>query len=155
MIASVSSGTSVLKSSTSKVILSDANTEASNMIINKEATVAGGTGRLMFGTWERMARLRQPRVNLTGVTTDRLPLHEAEEGFQRVMKGQSGEVLFAVNRSHPFLRGFLGLSEHRSLAFLSRGVFNRDERLYHRKLLSSCRQCLPLGSLGYWNNTSE
>jgi len=34
------------------------------------------------------------RVNLTGVITDRLPLDKAEEGFQRVMKGESGKVLF-------------------------------------------------------------
>jgi threonine 3-dehydrogenase len=69
--------------------------EATSMIIYKEATVAGSTGRLMFGTWERMARLvASKRVNLTGVITDRLPLDKAEEGFQRVMKGESGKVLF-------------------------------------------------------------
>ena len=69
--------------------------EATSMIIYKEATVAGSTGRLMFGTWERMARLvASKRVNLTGVITDRLPLDKAEDGFQRIMKGQSGKVLF-------------------------------------------------------------
>jgi threonine 3-dehydrogenase len=69
--------------------------EATSMIIYKEATVAGSTGRLMFGTWERMVRLvASKRVNLTGVITDRLPLDKADEGFQRVMKGQSGKVLF-------------------------------------------------------------
>jgi len=69
--------------------------EATSMIIYKEATVAGSTGRLMFGTWERMARLvASKRVNLTGVITDRLPLEKAEDGFQRVMKGQSGKILF-------------------------------------------------------------
>jgi threonine 3-dehydrogenase len=69
--------------------------EATSMIIYKEATVTGSTGRLMFGTWERMARLvTSKRVNLTGVITDRLPLDKADEGFQRVMKGQSGKVLF-------------------------------------------------------------
>jgi threonine 3-dehydrogenase len=69
--------------------------EATSMIIYKEATVTGSTGRSMFGTWERMARLvASKRVNLTGVITDRLPLDKAEEGFQRVMKGESGKVLF-------------------------------------------------------------
>ncbi|MGD0550750.1 MAG: alcohol dehydrogenase catalytic domain-containing protein [Candidatus Bathyarchaeia archaeon] len=69
--------------------------EATSMIIYKEATVFGSTGRLMFGTWERMARLvSSKRVNLTGVITDRLPLDNAEKGFQRVLKGQSGKVLF-------------------------------------------------------------
>jgi threonine 3-dehydrogenase len=69
--------------------------EATSMIIYKEATVTGSTGRSMFGTWERMARLvASKRVNLTGVITDRLPLDKAEEGFQRVLKGESGKVLF-------------------------------------------------------------
>ena len=69
--------------------------ETTSMIIYKEATVFGSTGRSMFGTWERMASLvANKRVNLTGVITDRLPLEKAEDGFQRVMKGESGKVLF-------------------------------------------------------------
>jgi len=69
--------------------------ETTSMIIYKEATVVGSTGRSMFGTWERMVSLvANKRVNLTGVITDRLSLDEAEEGFQRVMKGESGKVLF-------------------------------------------------------------
>jgi len=69
--------------------------EATSMIIYKEATVFGSTGRAMFGTWERMAALvASKRVNLAGVITDRLPLEKAEDGFQRVMKGESGKVLF-------------------------------------------------------------
>lgn len=69
--------------------------EATSMIIYKEATVTGSTGRSMFGTWERMVSLvANKRVNLVGVITDRLPLEKAEDGFQRVMKGESGKVLF-------------------------------------------------------------
>jgi len=69
--------------------------EATTMIIHKEATVVGSHGRSMFGTWERMMSLvGSKRVNLTAVITDRLPLERAEEGFQRVMKGESGKVLF-------------------------------------------------------------
>ena len=69
--------------------------ETTSMIIYKEATVVGSTGRSMFGTWERMASLvANKRVNLRGVITDRLPLEKAEDGFQRVMKGESGKVLF-------------------------------------------------------------
>jgi threonine 3-dehydrogenase len=69
--------------------------EATTMIIHKEATVVGSHGRSMFGTWERMMSLvGSKRVNLTVVITDRLPLERAEEGFQRVMKGESGKVLF-------------------------------------------------------------
>ena len=70
--------------------------ETTSMIIYKEATVSGSTGRSMFGTWERIASLvANRRVNLTGVITDRLPLEKAEDGFQRVMEGESGKVLFA------------------------------------------------------------
>ena len=69
--------------------------EATSMIIYKEATIAGSHGRTMFGTWERMTSLvARKRVNLTAVITDRLPLEKAEEGFQRVFKGESGKVLF-------------------------------------------------------------
>jgi threonine 3-dehydrogenase len=69
--------------------------EATSMIIYKEATVTGSTGRSMFGTWARMTRLvASKRVNLTGVITDRLPLDKSEERFQRVMRGESGKVLF-------------------------------------------------------------
>jgi len=47
------------------------------------------------GKWERMARLVASKpVNLTGVITDRLSLDDAEEGFQRVIKGESGKILF-------------------------------------------------------------
>jgi threonine 3-dehydrogenase len=69
--------------------------EATTMIIYKEVTVAGSHGRAMFGTWERMASLvARKRVNLTQVITDRLPLEKAEDGFQRVFRGESGKVLF-------------------------------------------------------------
>jgi threonine 3-dehydrogenase len=69
--------------------------EATSMIIYKEATVAGSHGRFMFGTWERMASLlAKKRIDLTRVITDRLPLEKAEDGFQRVMRGESGKVLF-------------------------------------------------------------
>jgi threonine 3-dehydrogenase len=65
------------------------------MIVSKEARVFGSQGRAMFETWERMARLvAGKRVNLIGVITDRLRLDDAEEGFQRIIKGLSGKVLF-------------------------------------------------------------
>ena len=69
--------------------------ETTAMVIYKEVTVAGSHGRAMFGTWERMASLlANKRVNLTKVITDRLSIEKAEEGFQRVFKGESGKVLF-------------------------------------------------------------
>ena len=72
--------------------------EPTSMIIYKEATVFGSTGRLMFGTWERMANLvGSKRVSPSGVITDRLPLEMAEEGFQRVIRGESGKVIFTPN----------------------------------------------------------
>jgi len=69
--------------------------EPTTMIIYKEVTVAGSHGRAMFGTWERMASLvANNRIDLTKVVTDRLPLEKAEDGFQRVFRGESGKVLF-------------------------------------------------------------
>jgi threonine 3-dehydrogenase len=69
--------------------------EPTSMIIYKETTVFGSTGRAMFGTWERMVTLvSSKRINPSGVITDRLPLERAEEGFQRVLKGESGKVMF-------------------------------------------------------------
>jgi threonine 3-dehydrogenase len=72
--------------------------EPTSMIIYKEATVFGSTGRSMFGTWERMVTLvESKKINPSAVVTDRLPLDRAEDGFQRVMKGNSGKVVFTPN----------------------------------------------------------
>jgi threonine 3-dehydrogenase len=69
--------------------------EPTSMIIYKEATVYGSTGRAMFGTWERMASLvGSNKIKPSAVITDRLPLEKAEEGFQRVIRGESGKVIF-------------------------------------------------------------
>ncbi len=72
--------------------------EPTTMIIYKEATVFGSTGRAMFGTWERMVNLVGSKlVKPSGVITDRLQLDEAENGFQRVIRGESGKVIFTPN----------------------------------------------------------
>jgi len=72
--------------------------EPTSMIIYKEATVFGSTGRAMFGTWERMVNLVGSKlVKPSGVITDRLQLDSAETGFQRVIKGESGKVIFTPN----------------------------------------------------------
>jgi threonine 3-dehydrogenase len=72
--------------------------EPTSMIIYKEATVFGSTGRAMFGTWERMVNLVGNKlVKPGGVITDRLRLDQAEDGFQRVIRGESGKVLFTPN----------------------------------------------------------
>jgi threonine 3-dehydrogenase len=72
--------------------------EPTSMIIYKETTVYGSTGRAMFGTWERMASLvASKKITPSAVITDRLPLEKAEEGFQRVIRGESGKVIFTPN----------------------------------------------------------
>jgi len=72
--------------------------EPTSMIIYKEATVYGSTGRAMFGTWERMVNLVGNKlIKPSGVITDRLQLDSAETGFQRVIKGESGKVIFTPN----------------------------------------------------------
>jgi len=69
--------------------------EPTSMIIYKEATIYGSTGRAMFGTWERMATLvASNKIKPSAVITDRLSLEKAEEGFQRVIRGESGKVIF-------------------------------------------------------------
>ena len=69
--------------------------EPTSMIIYKEVTVYGSTGRAMFGTWDRMVSLvASKKVTPSAVITDRLPLEKAEEAFQRVIKGESGKVVF-------------------------------------------------------------
>ena len=69
--------------------------EPTSMIIYKEVTVYGSTGRAMFGTWERMISLvASKKVTPSDVITDRLPLEKAEEAFQRVIRGESGKVIF-------------------------------------------------------------
>jgi threonine dehydrogenase-like Zn-dependent dehydrogenase len=52
----------------------------------------------MFGTWERMVNLVGSKlIKPSGVITDRLQLDSAETGFQRVIKGESGKVIFTPN----------------------------------------------------------
>jgi threonine 3-dehydrogenase len=69
--------------------------EPTSMIIYKEVTVYGSTGRAMFGTWDRMVSLvASKKVTPSAVITDRLPLEKGEEAFQRVIRGESGKVIF-------------------------------------------------------------
>jgi len=63
-------------------------------VVYKEATVIGSTGRLMFQTWERMAKLvKEKRVDLSSLVTHRLPLDKADKGFQAMLRGKAVKVL--------------------------------------------------------------
>lgn len=68
--------------------------DTTSLVVYKEVTVIGSTGRLMFQTWERMAKLvKEKRVDLLSVVTHRLPLDRVEEGFQAMLKGEAVKVL--------------------------------------------------------------
>lgn len=68
--------------------------DTTSLVVYKEATVIGSTGRLMFQTWERMTKLvKEKRVDLLSLLTHKLPLEKVEEGFQAMLKGEAVKVL--------------------------------------------------------------
>jgi len=68
--------------------------DTTNLVVYKEASVIGSTGRLMFQTWERMAKLvKEKRVDLLSIITQRLPLDKADKGFQAMLRGKAVKVL--------------------------------------------------------------
>ncbi len=68
--------------------------DTTSLIVYKEALVIGSTGRLMFQTWERMAKLvKEKRIDLLSLVTHRFPLDEVEKGFQAMFKGEAVKVL--------------------------------------------------------------
>jgi len=83
-------GTSVLMGLPAKTT----EVETTAQITYKEANVLGTTGRLMFQTWDRMAKVvANKRVDLMQVVTHRLPLEEVEQGFQMIFEGKAGKVI--------------------------------------------------------------
>ncbi len=68
--------------------------DTSSFIVYKEIDVLGMTGRYMFSTWDRVQRLvSDKKVNLTSVISHKLPLDQAEEGFQMIMKGEASKII--------------------------------------------------------------
>jgi threonine 3-dehydrogenase len=63
-------------------------------IIFKGLTVQGINGRRLFDTWHQMiGLLRQGRLPLEPLFTDRLPLRDFKIGFDRLRQGQAAKVL--------------------------------------------------------------
>jgi threonine 3-dehydrogenase len=68
--------------------------ETTSQITYKEANVLGTTGRLMFQTWDRMAKVvANKRVDLKQVVTHQLPLEKVEHGFQMIFEGKAGKII--------------------------------------------------------------
>jgi len=64
-------------------------------VIFKGVTVQGINGRRMYETWYQMeALLRDGRVNLDPLFTDRLPLADFKHGMDRLRSGEACKVLF-------------------------------------------------------------
>jgi len=64
-------------------------------VIFKGVTVQGINGRRMYETWYQMeALLRDGRVNLSPLFTDRLPLADFKLGMDRLRSGEACKVLF-------------------------------------------------------------
>ena len=64
-------------------------------VIFKGVTMQGINGRRMYETWYQMeALLRDGRVNLDPLFTDRLPLADFKHGMDRLRSGEACKVLF-------------------------------------------------------------
>jgi len=68
--------------------------DTTTYIVYKEIDVLGLTGRYMYSTWDRVQRLvTRGLVDLKSVVTHQLPLEEAEDGFQLLLKGEASKVI--------------------------------------------------------------
>jgi threonine 3-dehydrogenase len=62
-------------------------------VIFKGLEIKGIYGREMFETWYKMAALIQSGLDIAPVITHRYPVADFEEGFARMISGQSGKVI--------------------------------------------------------------
>jgi threonine 3-dehydrogenase len=67
-------------------------------VIFKGLTIQGINGRRMYETWYQMeALLREKRLDLDPLFTDRLPLSGFSQGMERLKRGEASKVLFFPN----------------------------------------------------------
>jgi threonine 3-dehydrogenase len=72
--------------------------DLANDVIFKGLTIQGINGRRMYETWYQMeALLREKRLNLDPLFTDRLPLSSFPQGMERLKRGEASKVLFFPN----------------------------------------------------------
>ena len=64
-----------------------------NQVIFKGLVLKGIYGREMFETWYKMAAMLQSGLDITPISTHRLPIAEYRAGFEIMRSGQSGKVI--------------------------------------------------------------
>ncbi|MBJ7450395.1 MAG: L-threonine 3-dehydrogenase [Parachlamydiales bacterium] len=62
-------------------------------MIFKGVTLKCIYGREIFGTWQKMVRLLESGLDISGLITHELPYQEFEKGFQAMIDGHSGKVI--------------------------------------------------------------
>jgi threonine 3-dehydrogenase len=68
--------------------------DTTSLIVYKEIDVLGMTGRYMYGTWDKVARMvSDKKIDVTQVITHRLPLDKADIGFQLLLKGEASKIV--------------------------------------------------------------
>ncbi|MBN8250006.1 L-threonine 3-dehydrogenase [Priestia flexa] len=71
--------------------------DVTNDIVFKGVTVQGITGRKMFSTWYTVSNLLAGnQLNMNELITHRLPLEDYEKGFELMMEGKCGKVVFIL-----------------------------------------------------------
>src|SRR5207237_10543538 len=67
-------------------------------LIFKGATVQGINGRLMYKTWYQMqALLKNGKLDLDPVITDRISMRDFDRGVERLKSGQASKILLYPN----------------------------------------------------------
>ncbi|MEM2178901.1 MAG: alcohol dehydrogenase catalytic domain-containing protein [Candidatus Methanomethylicaceae archaeon] len=68
--------------------------DTTQLIVYKEVEVYGITGRIMFNTWYKvMDIVANKLVNIESVISHKLPLEEAEKGFELIIQGNASKVI--------------------------------------------------------------
>lgn len=65
-----------------------------NEVIFKMLTLKGIYGREIFETWYKMTTLVQGRIDLSGIVTHRLDIDDFQAGFDAMVAGTAGKVVF-------------------------------------------------------------
>ena len=64
-----------------------------NKVISKMLQVEGIYGREIFETWYKMIALVQSGLDISGLTTHRIQIHENEAGFEAILSRDAGKVV--------------------------------------------------------------
>jgi threonine 3-dehydrogenase len=68
-----------------------------NKVIFKQLTIKGIYGREMFETWHKMIAMLESGLDVRKVITHRLPAERFLEGFEIMLRGESGKIVLDWN----------------------------------------------------------